>query len=108
MTIKFTNSMVYTDTSGNGVSGAPMAGYLNAYTYVDPQQAASINAASENTMMITFGAMALNLAISLIFGGSISAMWTMVNTIQLISLLPLMNVNFPDLVVLVFTKMLSS
>jgi len=40
-------------------------------------------------MLATFGAVAVNLAISLVFGGSISAMWTMVNTIQLISLLPL-------------------
>ena len=59
-------------------------------------------------MLATFGGVALNLAISLIFGGSISAMWTMVNTIQLVSLLPLTAVNYPYIVRLVFTKMLSA
>ena len=32
-------------------------------------------------MLATLGGMAINLGISLIFGGSISAMWTMINTI---------------------------
>jgi hypothetical protein len=59
-------------------------------------------------MLTTFGAMAINLGISTIFGGSISAMWTMVNTIQLVSLLPLTAVNYPEIVKIVFSKMLSS
>jgi hypothetical protein len=79
--VKFINSEVYVDNSGNGVSGAPMNGYLSAYTYIDPVSEASMNAAGSNTMLVTIGAMALNLGISLIFGGSISAMWTMVNTV---------------------------
>lgn len=59
-------------------------------------------------MLATLGAVGINLAVSLIFGGSISAMWTMVNTIQLVSLLPLMDVDWPTITVLVFEKMLSS
>ena len=59
-------------------------------------------------MLATFGALAINLAISLIFGGQISAMWTMINTIQMVSLLPLCNINFPQITVLVFSKMLAS
>jgi len=51
---------------------------------------------------------AINLAISLVFGGSISAMWTMVNTIQMISLLPLCAVKYPPIAILVFQKMLGS
>jgi hypothetical protein len=35
-------------------------------------------------------------------------MWTMVNTIQLVSLLPLCNVNWPQISIIVFQKMLSS
>ena len=59
-------------------------------------------------MLATFGAVAINLVISQLFGGSIAAMWTMVNTIQLISLLPLCNVNFPKITVMVLEKMLTS
>ena len=89
------NPKIYVDENDNGVAAVPLTGYLNAFTYVDPEAAAQIDQAGSQTMLVTFGAMFLNLAISLIFGGSISAMWTMINTIQLVSLLPLMAVQYP-------------
>jgi len=54
---------------------------LNSYEYIDPETKAKLNAAGDSSMAATFAAMAINLGISLVFGGSISAMWTMVNTI---------------------------
>jgi len=40
-----------------------------------------IEAAGKASMMASFGAMALNMGVSLLFGGSISSMWVMLNTI---------------------------
>ena len=106
--LTFLNSKIYVDNAGNGIITLPISGSLVAYTYIDPATKAKLDAAGDTSMLATLGGMAINLAISLIFGGSISAMWTMVNTIQLISLLPLMDVNWPNIVVLVFQKMLSA
>jgi hypothetical protein len=58
-----------------------MSGTLNAYDYLDPNLAANLDAAGDSSVVATFLGAAINLGISLIFGGSISAMWTMVNTI---------------------------
>ena len=85
-----------------------MVGYLSPYKYIDPVAAAKLNAAGDTSMLATFAGVAINLGISIVFGGSISAMWTMVNTIQLVSLLPLCDVDWPPISVMVFTKMLSS
>jgi hypothetical protein len=59
----------------------PISGYLSPYSYIDPATAAALNSAGTTSMLATLGAVGINLAVSLIFGGSISAMWTMVNTI---------------------------
>ena len=100
--LNFLNGKIYLDNAGNGIITTPLSGQLQAYLYIDPATKAKLDAAGDTSMLATLGGMALNLAISLIFGGSISAMWTMVNTIQLVSLLPLMSVNWPNIVVLVF------
>ncbi|CDW91263.1 fu domain containing protein [Stylonychia lemnae] len=106
--VTFQSSSIYKDPTGNGMNVKPMYAYLNKYDYIDPETKAKLNAAGDTSMLATFGAVAINLAISLVFGGSISAMWTMVNTIQLISLLPLCNVNYPPITLLIFEKMLGS
>jgi hypothetical protein len=106
--LQFLTSKIYVDNTGNGIITLPLTGSLPVYEYIDPATKAKLDAAGDTSMLATFGGMAINLGISLVFGGSISAMWTMVNTIQLISLLPLMDVNWPNIVVLVFEKMLSS
>ncbi|CDW89713.1 fu domain containing protein [Stylonychia lemnae] len=104
----FQNSTIYADATGNGMITLPLYAYLNKYDYIDPETKAKLDSAGDTSMLATFGAVAVNLAISLVFGGSISAMWTMVNTIQLISLLPLCGINYPAITVLVFQKMLAS
>lgn len=58
-----------------------MSGYLSKYEYIDPATKARLDAAGDSSMAATFAAVGINLGISLVFGGSISAMWTMVNTI---------------------------
>jgi hypothetical protein len=58
-----------------------MTSSLGAFTYINPATAASLNAAGTSGMLATLGGVGLNLGISLIFGGSISAMWSMINTI---------------------------
>ena len=102
VTISFINPKVYVNNVGNGVVTIPISEYLSAYQYIDPVTAAKLDSAGKNSMLATLGAVGLNLAVSLIFGGSISAMWTMVNTIQLISLLPLMDIDYPQITIIVF------
>ena len=79
--MQFLNPDVYRDQTGNGMIVLPMYSYLNKYDYIDPETKAKLDSAGDTSMLATFGAVAINLAISLVFGGSISAMWTMVNTI---------------------------
>lgn len=81
VTITFLKPTVYLDQTGNGMIVTPMTGSLSKYDFIDSATKAKLDAAGENSMVATLSAMALNLGISLIFGGSISAMWTMVNTI---------------------------
>ena len=107
-TVKFLTDSVYRDATGNGILTVPLYTYLNKYDYIDPETKAKLDAAGDTSMLATFGAVAINLVISQLFGGSIAAMWTMVNTIQLISLLPLCNINYPKITVMVFEKMLAS
>eukprot|EP00347_Sterkiella_histriomuscorum_P005534 403356244 len=106
--IQFLTDQIYKDPTGNGIITVPLYSYLNKYEYIDPETKAKLDAAGDTSMLATFGAVAINLVISQLFGGSIAAMWTMVNTIQLISLLPLCNVNFPKITVMVLEKMLTS
>ncbi|CDW87691.1 fu domain containing protein [Stylonychia lemnae] len=106
--IQFSDPNVYKDATGNGMIVLPMYSFLNKFDYIDPETKAKLDSAGDTSMLATFGAVAINLAISLVFGGSISAMWTMVNTIQLISLLPLCNIKYPAITLLVFEKMLGS
>eukprot|EP00347_Sterkiella_histriomuscorum_P010294 403376857 len=106
--IEFMSSDIYKDGTGNGIVRAPLKGFLSKYEYIDPETKAKLDAAGDTSMLATFGAVAINLVISQLFGGSIAAMWTMVNTIQLISLLPLSAVKYPQITVLVFEKMLAS
>ena len=75
------DSDIYKDQTGNGMILFPLYAYLNKYEYIDPETKAKLDSAGDSSMLATFGAVAVNLAISLVFGGSISAMWTMVNTI---------------------------
>lgn len=81
VSIQFKNSKIFVDDAGNGLAQAPLQSNLSPFTYVDPSTKASLDAAGDSTMLTTFAAMGINLGISTIFGGSISAMWTMVNTI---------------------------
>lgn len=102
LTLTFLNSKIYVDNFGNGIDTVPITYPMRAYEYIDPSTKAKLDAAGDSSMLATLGGMAINLAISLIFGGSIAEMWVMVNTIQLISLLPLMSVNWPSITILVF------
>lgn len=79
--IQFLNSNIYKDNTGNGINLTPLYGYLSAFDYIDPETKAKLDSAGDSSMVATFAAMGINLGISLVFGGSISAMWTMVNTI---------------------------
>jgi hypothetical protein len=74
--------------------------------YIDPVLAAQLEAAGKNSLIAGVGTVAVNLLISLVFGGPISAMWVMVNALQLISLLPLMGVPYPEIVIMIYSKML--
>lgn len=58
-----------------------MFAYLNKYDYIDPETKASLDAAGDTSIYTTLGVVAINIVISQLFGGSIEAMWTMVNTI---------------------------
>lgn len=100
--VTFLSSGVYADATGNGLVTIPMSASLSEFEYIDPITKANLEAAGDSSMVATFAAMGINLGISLVFSGSISAMWTMVNTIQLVSLLPLCNVNWPQITVLAF------
>jgi len=81
VTVKFTEPKVYTDNAGNGLGTSQIKGDLSGFEYVDPLEAAKLEKAGQLSLMASLGVMALNLGISIIFGGSISAMWVMVNTI---------------------------
>jgi len=108
ISIFFKDPSTFLDQAGNGIVNKPLYTFLNKYEYIDPETKAKLDSAGNTSMIATLGAVLINLAISLVFGGSISAMWTMVNTIQLISLLPLCNVNYPAISLLIFEKMLGS
>ncbi|CDW72739.1 UNKNOWN [Stylonychia lemnae] len=108
VSVFFKDPNIYKDATGNGIMNKPLYAFLNKYEYIDPETKAKLESAGSTSMLATLGAVLINLAISLIFGGSIAAMWTMVNTIQLISLFPLCNVQFPPITLLIFEKMLGS
>ena len=76
------NPTLYIDGNGNELGGfGPHSDYLNEYEYIDEATKARLDSAGNTSMLATVGTMVVNLAISLIFGGSIQAMWVMVNTI---------------------------
>ncbi|CDW80137.1 UNKNOWN [Stylonychia lemnae] len=108
LSLTFLSPNTYKDPTGNGMALKPLYTYLNKYDYINPETKAKLEAAGDSSMMATLVAVLINLGISLVFGGSVSAMWTMVNTIQLISLLPLCDVNYPGITLLIFEKMLGS
>jgi hypothetical protein len=85
-----------------------MSATLNEYSYIDPLLAAQLNDSAGSTMYASILIMCLNLGLSLVFGGSLDAMWTMVNTVQMISLLPLKSIPYPENVVIFCEMMMAS
>lgn len=59
-------------------------------------------------MWITLLTLLLNMAISFVFGGSMSAMWTLLNTLQIVSFLPLLAVDIPLNAKILFARMMST
>ena len=81
VSLKFEDLMVLQDSSGNGITTAPLEAELSGIDYIDPVLMENLDSAAAASMIATLIAMSINLGISLIFGGSISAMWVMVNAI---------------------------
>ena len=86
----------------------PLRDTLNPYEYVDPLLAARLSSSAGSAFYTSMAIMAINLSLSIVFGGSLDAMWTMVNLVQLISLLPLQSIPYPPTVVIFFKMMLAS
>jgi hypothetical protein len=106
--VTWLDANVYQDDAGNGLYTSPMSAELNPYSYIDPLLAAQLNDSADSTMYASILIMVLNLGLSLVFGGSLDAMWTMVNTVQMVSLLPLKSVPYPENVIIFFSMLLSS
>jgi len=99
---------LFKDTAGNSMMTVPLRDTLNPYEYVDPLLAARLSSSAGSAFYTSMAIMAINLSLSIVFGGSLDAMWTMVNLVQLISLLPLQSIPYPPTVVIFFKMMLAS
>lgn len=79
--ITFKVSETYIDSMGNGLNTAPLEGGLQLYEYIDPMTRIQLEAGASSGFWASMLAMGLNFGFSIVFGGSLAAMWTMVNTI---------------------------
>lgn len=64
LTIQFLDDQIYVDGTGNGMNTFPLTSYLNKFDYIDPQTKAQIDAASDTSILATYGVVVLNLVIS--------------------------------------------
>ena len=87
--VEFLDGNLFKDAAGNPMMTMPLRDTLNPYEYIDPLLAARLNSSAGSAFYTSMAIMAINLSLSIVFGGSLDAMWTMVNLVQLISLLPL-------------------
>lgn len=67
--------------------------FLNVVSAAEQQTASSQSTASLLSMLITFGT---SMLISVLMGGTIEATWLLLGTVQLMSFVPLLNMNLPS------------
>ena len=78
--IYITDTSIILDQSENHVYQSLLKADLNQFDYIDPIVKEKIDKATSSSGILIALAIALCLLISIIFGGSISAMWIMINT----------------------------
>jgi cysteine-rich repeat protein len=98
--IKFTNSKVFRGPNGGWVKPSIFTAKLeSSFASV----AASAQAASQYMEYLVLGGTIAIFGLLLILGGSLEMVWSLINTLQIISFLPLMIQYYPEHVTIMFS-----
>ena len=96
MTIKFLNSSILTDSDGNELQTKEISKEVSFFLVVLSEEEKAAASTQSNagllTMLLTFGTSTF---ISVALGGTVEATWLLLGTIQLMSFVPLFNLNLP-------------
>ena len=97
ITVKFLNEKIVQDVYGNYLGTSLVTKQIPFFLVVmsasEQQTASSQSTASIVSMLVTFGTSTL---ISVLMGGTIEATWLLLGTVQLMSFVPLLNMNLPS------------
>lgn len=96
ITVKFINKSLLVDEDGNGLSTDEIYQTISFFLVVLSDQEKAAAGAQSNaglfTMLLTFGTSTF---ISVALGGTIEATWLLFGSIQMMSFIPLLNLNLP-------------
>ena len=97
MTLKFVNQTIIKDVDGNNLSNEQTSYTIPFFVYVltdaDKADAESQSFVGLLSIILTF---VTSLLITVVLGGTIEATWLLLGTLQLMSFIPLLNMNLPN------------
>ena len=96
ITVKFNNKTIIQDLDGNNLETDFVTKQIPFFLVVvseqDKAQASQNSVLSIISLILTF---ATSIFISVVLGGTIEATWLLLGTLQMMSLIPLFNLNLP-------------
>jgi hypothetical protein len=105
VTIRFLNSHTFEDNAKNGIIMVPLTGFLSAFEYIDPYWSIQLDGIADYLIVVLGFLIGGNVVASTYFGASTTPLWTTVAYIQMITMVPLLAVNWPNFVDTFFGKL---
>jgi hypothetical protein len=104
VTVVFLNGHTFQDSSGNGIVQVPLTGFLSAFEFRDPFWSIFLDGIADYIIISAIALAFINIVLAQYYSVSTTSLWTTIFYIQMITLVPLMNVNWPNFVDTFFWK----
>jgi hypothetical protein len=95
VTFRFLNAHSFEDNAGNGIVQAPLKGFLSAFKYRDPFWSNFLDGIADYIVLGMAGIGVANIIASQLWGVSTTGLWISVVYLQMITMVPLLSVNWP-------------
>jgi hypothetical protein len=105
VTVKFLNAHTFEDNNNNGIVQVPLTGFLSAFEFHDPFWSNFLDGIADYILVALGGIGVVNIIVSSYYGVSTTSLWTLFCYLQMITMVPLMDVNWPDFVDTFFGKL---
>jgi hypothetical protein len=105
LTLRFLSAGTFQDLAGNGIILVPMAGQLSKFKYRDPFWSNFLDGICDYILFALSAIAAGNIISAQVWGVSTTSLWTTIAYLQMLTMVPLLNVNWPMFVTTFFGRL---